>query len=368
MSWNDPNVSEQQLILESPIPHPGDNGGLKTLSLQRAGYLKRLRMYHTLVFVQSAGTGAPAKSAWGPFGSSIKKIRVEANGKVPLYSVSGLGAQIYNEIENRDGSMLAQPAYEAANNVTAALTLLSYTTPTTGAVTYTLKYAIEFLFSLPVFVKGLATELGLWLLQEQSVDVGIELDHNKPYNAAAAVDSPYSAGTAVAGTTTLATSFTAVERELYGVPGAKEDRPDESFAHQVIEYEQAILGKFARFDIPSSGLVLRAILILLDSANAFVEYTDIDNIAVVYGSNITPILRPGWSMVQEFVQDYGRYPPKGVVALDFYKWGLDTVRLVKNSEALANFRLEVRMLATASGTVKILLDTLVPVLRQSRGT
>jgi hypothetical protein len=366
MSWNDPNVTEQQLILESPIVHPGDNGGLKTLSLQRAGYLKRLRMYHTLVWVQASGTGAPAKSAWGPFASSIKKIRVEANGKVPLYSMSGLGAQIYNEVENRDGSMLAPPAYEALNNVTAAATLSSYSTPATGAVTYTVKFAIEFLMSLPVFVKGLATELGLWLLQEQSVDVGIELDHNKPYVAAAAVDSPYSGGTAVVGTTTLATSFTAVERELYGVPGNKEDRPDESFAHQVIEYEQAILGKFARFDIPSSGLVLRAVAIFLDSANAFVEWTDIDNVAVVYGSNITPILRPGWSMIQEYLQDYNRYPPKGVIVLDFYKWGLETVRLVKNSEALANFRLEFRFLTTASGTVKVLLDTLVPVLRQAR--
>lgn len=363
MPWNDPNVTEQIITLENYIAHPGDAGGLKSLSLQRAGYLKNLRFWLNVVFGQTAGTGAPSKSAWGPLGAALQRIRVEANGKVPLYSLTGMGAEIYNEVENRDGSVAAPTVYDAVNNLTAGASLVSYTTPGTGAQTYTVKYPFELRMSVPVFIRGLATELGLWLLQDQSVDINLDAQFYPPYAAAATPFALYSGGTAVTGTTTLASSALFIERELYGVPAQRADRPDESFAHQVIEYTAILGGKFARFDIPASGLVLRAIMYVLDGSNNFVEWTDVDQVSVVYGSNVTPIQRTGWGMITEFLTDYNRYPFKGVFALDFYKWGLDTVRLVKNSEVLANFRIEVRMLTTATGTVNIILDTLVPVVR-----
>lgn len=368
MSWNDPNVTEQIITPENFIAHPGDAGGLKSLSLQRAGYLKKLRFWFNVVFGQTAATGAPSKSALGPLGGGLQRIRVEANGKVPLYSLTGFGAEMYNEIENRDGSVIAPTVYDAVNNLTPQGSLVSYTTPGTGAQTYTVKFPFELFFSIPVFIRGLATELGLWLLQDQSVDINIDAIFYPPYASAATPFALYSGGTGVTGTTTLASSLIYIERELYGVPSARENRPDESFAHQVIEYQAILNGKFARFDIPASGLVLRAVMYIMDGSNNLVDWSDISSVNVVYGSNITPIQRTGWGVITEMLQDYNRYMPKGVVSLDFYKWGLDTVRLVKNSEVLANFRIEVTMLTTASGTVNVILDTLVPVLRYTGKT
>ncbi|KKN42655.1 hypothetical protein LCGC14_0711070 [marine sediment metagenome] len=364
MSWGDPGVTEQQMILEDSIMCPGAEGGVKTQTLQRAGYLKKLRIMAEAEIEQTAAGTAPVITAYGPFAGLIRRLRIEAAGRQPLFTASGLGATIYNEIQNKDGSVLATPAFGATFGLTAAAPLVEYTAPGTAAQSYVVKFPLEFAFSLPVFVKGVAQELGLWLLQDRSVDLGIEVEFNAPIDASAAnVDRLYSGGATLAATYTLAATMLRIERELYAVPGDPKDRPPEMWAHQVTEYEEAIAGKKFRFDIPAAGLILRAVIIVLDSSGDVVEYTDIDNISVIYGTNVTPVRRPGWAMVQEYLQDYGRYPPKGVVVNDMYKWGMDTLKLAKDSEALANFRIEGTFTATTSGKVLILLDTLQRVLR-----
>jgi hypothetical protein len=72
-------------------------------------------------------------------------------------------------------------------------------------------------------------------------------------------------------------------------------------------------------------------------------------------------------MAQEYLQDYGRMPPKGVVVNDFYKWGLETLKLAKDTESLANFRIEGEFSSTSSGKALIIADTLQRVLRQQNG-
>lgn len=364
--WGDPGVTEQQLILEDAIYVPSaSQGGTKTVTLQRAGYLRKLRFWAEAKIDQTAATAAPSKTPYGPFAGFVSKLRIEAAGRLPLAVLSGLGATVYNEIQNRDGSVLAVPAFNSEHNMSAATPLVVYTAPGTGAQTYYAKMPLEFAFSLPVFVKGIARELGLWLLQDRSVDLGVEVTFNPPIDASAAnKDRLYSGGTDLAATYDTAASKINIERELYAVPAAPSARPPEEWAHQVTEYEEAISGNKFRFDIPAAGLVLRAVIIILDGSGDLVEYTDIDNVSVIYGTNTTPIRRPGWAMVQEYLQDYGRMPPKGVVVSDFYKWGLDTLKLAKDSESLANFRIEGTMSSTSSGKALIILDTLQRVLRQ----
>ncbi len=306
MSWGDPGVTEQQMILEDSIMCPGADGGVKTQTLQRAGYLKKLRIMAEAEIEQSAASVAPGITPYGPFAGLIKRIRIEAAGRQPLFVASGHGASIYNEIQNKDGSVLATPTFGATYGIVGATPLVEYTAPGTVAQSYAVKFPLE------------ATMLR-------------------------------------------------IERELYAVPADPKDRPPEMWAHQVTEYEEAIAGKKFRFDIPAAGLILRAVMVIMDANGALVEYTDIENISIIYGTNTTPIRRPGWAMVQEYLQDYGRYPPKGVVVNDLYKWGMDTLKLAKDSEALANFRIEGTFTATTSGTALIILDTLQRVLRAGAG-
>jgi hypothetical protein len=358
--WGDPGVSQLSQLQETPILYPSATGGSKTQTLQRAGLLRRLRFLAKAKLNVSAYTAAPARSAYG-LGGFLSRIRVNANGKIPLMDLSGLGAMIYNEVQNRDGSPLCAPAYDTTAGVVAAAALQVYDAiSATGDKNFS--FPFEFQFGLPVDIQARVNELGLWLLQNQAIDVGIECQFNPLYAASATPNSLWSGGTLTA-TATQADTSLQIEREYYDLPNKQEDYPDLRWVHQVIEYEQPFSGSFCRFPIPRAGLLLRAVVINLDTNGALVEYSDIDSLSWKYGSNETPVSRPGWALAAEYLQDYSRYAPKGASVLDFYKWGWEGLKMVKDTETLANLRLETKFIATTAGTQKVILDTLVPVGR-----
>lgn len=363
--WGDPGVTEQLLVLEDAIAIPSTIGGVVTRTLQRAGYVRRLRMFLEAELEQTAAAVAPSISVYGAFAGMIRRLRIEAAGRQPVLVLSGLSTAIYNEIQNKDGSVLCPPAYGATFGIVAATPLMVYTAPGTAAQSYVIKYPIEYAFSLPVFVRGVAEELGLWLLQDRSIDLSVEVEWNNPFSIPASQNAAYSGQADLAGTPTVAATNLRIERDLYAVPPDEEARPNETWAHQVVEHEEVISGKKFRFNIPAAGLLLRVIVQVFDDSDDPVEYTDLQYLSVIYGTNTTPIRRAGWALTQEYLQDYGRYPPKGVAVLDFYKWGLDTLKLAKDSEGLANFRIEGNFVATTTGKVVIILDTLQRVLRQT---
>lgn len=363
MPWGDPGITEEQLLLETPIAMPTVAGGRANGTLQRAGFLKRLRMNLLATYAQTASTGAAAKSAKGPLGAAIDRLVLQANGMLPLVDLSGLMAQVYNEVQNRDGSSLAPVGYDAVSNISAAATLLSYTTPATGVVTYTVKYPFEFQMAIPLMINQQKVEWGLWLLQNQTVDLNLQVSWNAPYAAAATPDALYSGGTGVTGAADLANYNLTIERSLYSVPAKQADYPDINWAHQIIEFTQPIASNFARFEMPKAGILLRAVVYTEDAAGAPVEHTDIRNLSWVYGANANPINRTGPFLTHEYLLDYGHYPPKGVAVLDFYKWGGDGLKLVKSTQDLANLRIETNYVATASGRQRIVLDRMVPVAR-----
>jgi len=105
---------------------------------------------------------------------------------------------------------------------------------------------------------------------------------------------------------------------------------------------------------------LRAIVIATDTGGDLVELDDNDRIKMIYGANTTPIDRRNKFLKLEYLQDYLRLPPRGVMVLDFYKWGLDTLKLVKNTEVLANLVLEISTTQSA-GTHRIILERLLPI-------
>ena len=70
--WGDPGVTEQQMILEDSIICPGQSGGVKTQTLQRAGYLKKLRIMAEAEIEQTVATNAPAISPYGGFAGLVR--------------------------------------------------------------------------------------------------------------------------------------------------------------------------------------------------------------------------------------------------------------------------------------------------------
>ena len=361
MAWGDPNVSELMQVQETTVAMPTTTGGQVTRTMQRAGLLKRLRFYSQAQATVSAYTSAPTKSVYGPLGAFISRIRLEANGQIPLFDLSGIGAAVYNEVQNRDGSTLAPGAYTGATvtNMSGSADLARY--DAIGATgDFYARFPFEFQLGLPMNLNGVQTEMGLWLLQNQAIDLGLSVTFNDPIGAAAGNNTLWGGGTNTK-TGVVAGSFLQIERELYTIPRSVQDYPNLKWAHQVIEIDNPFTGGLSRYQIPRAGLLLRAVFINLDSSGLPVENTDIASLKWMYGSNDTPISRPGVMLNAEWVSDYGRPAPKGVSVLDFYKWGENGLKFVKDTESLANLRTETQFTSTTTGTQKIILDRLIPV-------
>jgi len=357
--WGDPGVTELMQLSENPVALPALSGGQKSVTLARAGFLKKLRFWMKNELTVSANTTGPGKSPYGPL-AGIQNIAIKANGQIDLVNLSGLGATVYNEVQNRDGSVLAHPAQDTALNVGESAALATYPAigdTDTGDIEST--YPFEFNFALPVNIRGRMEEIGLWMLQNQAIDVNINVNFNPLYAATASYDAVYSGGTGI--TAADNGSELQIERELYEVPADPKNFPRLDWAHQIIEYTQTFTGNFARFEIPRSGLLLRAIVISLDSNGDPIGYDDLSSLKWIYGANRTPINRAGDKLAAEYLQDYNRQPPAGVSVLDFYKWGEQGLKLVKDTEVLANLRLESNFATTATGSQRIILDRLYPV-------
>jgi len=355
--WGDPGVTELLQLQENSITVPALGGGQRAVTLSRAGFLKKLRFYMKNVVNVSAYTSGSQKTVYGPL-ASIANLAVKANGQIDLINISGYGATVYNEVQNRDGSVLARPLNISELNVSDSLKLAQYDAISATGIKNAL-YPFEFNFALPMNIRGQMQEIGLWMLQNQAIDVSINVSFNPLYNAVASNDSPWSAGTLTAALDT--SSELQVERELYDVPSDPKDFPRLDWAHQVIEYVVPFTGSLSRFNIPRSGLILRVLVINLDSSGLPVEHSDVTSLSWIYGANRTPITRNGYNITAEYLQDYNRQPPKGTLVLDFYKWGDQGLKLVKDSEVLANLRLETKFATTTTGTQKIIIDRLYPV-------
>lgn len=361
--WGQAGITERQLVVDNSILMPTQSGGQQSGTLQRAGFLERLRLQLTAEFDQTAATGAPSKSVKSVMGSVLDRITLQATGMIPLIDLSGLMAMYYDEVINRDGSPLAPNTYQADMNVSAATPLAAYPAGATGVTNYIAKHPFEFPLAVPLTVNGQKVTWGLWLLQNQTVDMNLQTRWNALYSASASADALYSGGTGVTGSANLSNSKLDIERSLFTVPASQDDYPDINWAHQVIEHQVAVQGNFARFDVPKAGILLRVIVYFEDSSKNPVEYTDWKSLKWVYGANAAPIDRTGTFLTNEFVHDYDRYPPKGLGVLDFYKWGGDGLQLVKSTQDLANLRIEFTTAATATGTLRIVLDRMVPIAK-----
>jgi hypothetical protein len=108
---------------------------------------------------------------------------------------------------------------------------------------------------------------------------------------------------------------------------------------------------------------LRALVYTEDANGAPVEASDVKFMSWIYGANANPIQRSGLMYNNEYLFAHGFMPPKGLTVLDFYKSGWYGLKLARDTQSLANLRLETTYTATATGRQRILIDRMVPISR-----
>ena len=370
MSWYDAGVTEQNLLPEGPIT-PIDGGHATPLVVQQAGFIRKIRGFMDVQIDQSAATAAPTISDYGPLGSFLKRIQVLAAGRKPFFSMSGYGLTIYNEVCNPDASVFAVPAIAAGFGLDDGASLVTYTAPGTGAQTYHIEQPFELPFSIPIWLTNVIRrgdvqipamvleEVGLWYLQERKTQLTIETEWYGVDSVAATPKAPYCDDADLVATLNSGSRLY-LERELLSVPRRRQDWPSQAWVHQVIEHSADIAGKQAIFPVPQVGALLRAIIISLDSDGAPVEWTDVDKLSWEFGASDKPIERHGRHLVQDYITDYDRQPPKGVVVLDFWKAGRYANQLARNTDLIANLKITTDYTATTTGKQLIILESLVP--------
>ena len=373
--WNLPGYTEINQLQDTVTTLPPAGGAGNTVTVQQAGFVNKLRGWIDADMTTTVGA-AIVKSTWGLPGGIIKRLQVLVAGRKPFFSMSGLGLGFYNEVNNPDGSVFAPPPYlaGAGDVVIAESTHLTNHTAGGGIGTFVLWSPFELLFGLPVWMTRLIKlgddyipvsceeEVGLWYLQERKTSLTIQAEFHPPVSVVAGdPESPYSQVGAVG--LYDAGSVINWERELFSVPPDITAWPDQGYVHQVIEYEAAIIGSTFSFPVPQVGALLRAIFIFHDNtdAKALQQWTNVENIWMSYGASDRPIDRPAWTLVNDYLHDYGRYPPSGVLVLDFYKAGRRAARLARDTDEVSNLVLGGNTVAGfAAGTVKIILESLVP--------
>ena len=381
--FNLPGVTELNQLVEDSTYIPVGGGLGNVVTVQQVGFLKKMRGWLDSEVEQTVSTGAALKSTWGALGGSLRRLKATVHGRKPFFDISGLGLQVYNEVNNPDGSVFAPHAYITAAlgaadvNMVESTHLTQHTFGVVNVATLVVCQPFELPFGMPIWMTRLIKlgsdyipvqaeeEVGLWHLQDQQTRMEITTDFF-PAVVQTATDpqAPYNSADIV-GTWSTVENRIRWERELYTVPSAIDELPNQAFIHQVIEYNQPIVNSAFRFPIPQVGSLLRAIFIFHDNTDAhcltdWAATMPTATIALTYGASDTPILRPMWAMVADYVLDYKRYPPDGVVVFDFYKAGRKAARLARDTDRIANLAFEGVTTGLATGTVRIILESLVP--------
>lgn len=372
--WGDPGVTELQIIKDNSIALAGINvtpttTGQGVMTLQHVGLLRRLRLRMNIPYTVTGFTTGPTNDVNGPW-DLINTLRFDVNGIAPLYVVSGFGAYLI--------SLLATPFATVDSQTTAIATDANAFTdafafPTiAGAGSQTITAFLDLPFTVDISLPGqqlnLPTELGLWLLQNQTVDMVMTVNFNALNGANPGVQ-PYQGGTG--STYAYSGASIDVEREFYRIPSDPQNMPILAWAHQWVETVVPFTGTALDLPIARAGIVLRAVAYVFDgNTNDGALAAKFTQMTYVYGANETPMLvDPGFMRARQ-LRDYGRLLPKGCFVFDWYKWSgtpaqlVGSFKLTYNTEAIVNQRVHFDFASSmaAGSYVRFLVERLIPIV------
>ncbi len=278
-------------------------GNKVTKDLPRTGLLANLyvRVKGTLTVTPNSGTASLKPEYYGkPYGL-LDRLSLTANSGTDIVNTSGMGLAVRNMIA--ESSVLDLPA----NNLEEAVS----GNPVFQFGTASGDNATEFTLKIPVMIND-RDPVGLILLQNGETLMTLGLDWANPTNL---FDLTSDATVSFSGKAH-------VTMEYFSVPANKEDYPDLSMAHTILEDKVDIDGTGDKeYTIPRGNIYMRVIhRAMLNASPA--GFDDIDSLRLVYNQSESPYHLDAHDALTIQRDRYKRDLPQGVFAWDWAYQGI----------------------------------------------
>ena len=301
---------------------PYDGGNRVSYDLPATGLLANLylRMTGTLTTTLGGGTATLKANQQGrPFGL-LDRIQLTANSGTDIVNVTGFGLFLRALMTDN-----GYPDIASANLSEAESGNPVYQFPTT----FTGAQTVEFSLKIPI-VNNDRDLTGLIMLQNKETLLTLQMDF-------ADISSLF---TLTGGATVSFTGDVTLTTEYFSVPGNREDYPDLSVIHTLIEDRVPIDGVGdLQYVTPRGNVYMRMLhRVLLNDTPA--GYDDIDRLTLQFNQTDTPYFIDGHDVLVQQRERYKRDLPKGVYVWDWTyqgQAGLGGSRDLINSRAITDF-------------------------------
>lgn len=358
MAWGDPAVTRLRRQADKSINYAV---GVNTpITLEHVGLLKKLRLITSCDITLVDGTGAATRDAQGPW-NLYSNLLIRVSGLDLLYQVSGWGLYLINLVLDEMYAPDVNPA--VVTNATTPASLFNY--PVSPGAAKNLLFSLDLPFTVPLLGFD---DLGLWLIQNETVNMEVVPTFNA-LGGATALNQPYD----LTGTATAAVNSgnVAVWRDFYGVPARSEDMPPLGYVHQWEEQFDSINGTQVDINHQRGGILLRLLYQIVDAdstggaANIIggLSNANLAQLAFKFDANDTPYDEDVLNTLARQRELYDRDMPQGVYSHDFF---LDTKTLqdTYNTENYINIKTRFRFnKSLVSGSfIRTIRERLLPVV------
>jgi hypothetical protein len=351
-----------RLIRQAVGTYPWQSNTATTIQIPQVGYLRDLE-----VLVQGTPTfsGAVAIDVLGPW-NLISNFQLNSNVQAGILNLSGDGAAWFNLVQqalehkgNSDDTSLV-----AVQN--AADFTYQYQVPTASGFSGNALMQVPFKLPLAQKINTLDGYVGIWDLQDPSVQMTLLYTPNSSSNA-----SPfniYSASHGVApyyaasNTVTLTTPQNLLTAVKYDPPADSAMDPDFGYVNSLYEEQwNTALGGSKVINwkaLANSGYITRLLFSVYDSNNnngvssALGGSSNFINLTV--GNNAPVIVETVYEFNNRANEEMGHLPPQGVYYIDFLGQDL-TMQNVIDTFSVGNINLQMNFSsalgATSSGKV-----------------
>ncbi len=363
MPWGDPAVTRLRRQADQSINYA--TGVNTPQTLQHVGLLKKLRLINSLNITLTSGNGAATRDVQGPW-NLFANLLIRVSGLDLLYQVSGWGAYLIDLVSEYHPNSADTSAVSVTNQTTTA-SLFNF--PASGSA-QTLLFNLELPFTTPLL--GFQ-DLGLWLIQNETVNMEVVPTYNALGGATALIQPYVLTGSATA---VVNSGTTAIWRDFFGVPARQEDMPPLGYVHQWEEQYNALTGTQIDIDHQRGGVLLRLLYQINDADSAGnssnvpqgLSNANLSQLAFKYDANDTPFDEDVSTVLDRQRALYGKDLPLGVFSHDFFS-ETRTLQDSYNTENYINIKTRFRFAKTmvAGSSIRTIRERLLPVVVNTAG-
>ena len=354
MAWGSPDVTRRRIQDDQTVSY---NAGTATQSLQHVGLLKSLTMRYNATYAYTKSIGGSTQDAKGPF-NALSNVNLKVNGVGTFLDTDGWNLYLFNLVHYQP----MDPASSDNPNVPQTVATTSYFSfPSVPAASGNITELFQLRFPFTVEIAGIK-EIGLFILQNDEINLQVTPQFNKNAGSTTALAAPYDE--AGGDTFALGTPTLDLVREFYGVPGNKSDYPTIGWFHQVTTTRISVTSTQTDCPIVKGGIVLRVIYSLVDgSTPSLMSNSNISSLQWLYGSNDTPYDESITDVLIRQHEDYKHDLPQGVLTHDFFGHAKQTMRDTFDTMKYQNLRGRIITPSTPnSGSyVDVTVEKLIPI-------